>query len=97
MGVLCKSNTGKYDGEEVVQLYLRDEYASVVQPLKQLKHFARFYLKRGEEREVKFILSEEDFSLVDRNLKKIVEPGTFQIMIGAASNDIRLQTKVEIK
>ena len=90
-------NTGKYDGEEVAQLYLRDEYASVVQPLKQLKHFARFYLKRGEEREVKFILSEEDFSLVDRNLKKIVEPGTFQIMIGAASNDIRLQTKVEIK
>lgn len=89
-------NTGKYDGEEVAQLYLRDEYASVVQPLKQLKHFARFYLKRGEEREVKFILSEEDFSLVDRNLKKIVEPGTFQIMIGAASNDIRLQTKVEI-
>ena len=65
-------NTGKYDGEEVTQLYLRDEYASVVQPLKQLKHFARFYLKRGEEREVKFILSEEDFSLVDRNLKRIV-------------------------
>ena len=90
-------NTGKYDGEEVAQLYLRDEYASVVQPLKQLKHFARFYLKRGEEREVKFILSEEDFSLVDRNLKSIVEPGTFQIMIGAASDDIRLQTKVEIK
>ena len=84
-------------GEEVAQLYLRDEYASVVQPLKQLKHFARFYLKRGEEREVKFILSEEDFSLVDRNLKSIVEPGTFQIMIGAASDDIRLQTKVEIK
>ena len=55
------------------------------------------FLKRGEEREVKFILSEEDFSLVDRNLKRIVEPGTFQIMIGAASDDIRLQTKVEIK
>ena len=90
-------NTGKYDGEEVAQLYLRDEYASVVQPLKQLKHFARFYLKRGEEREVKFILSEEDFALVDRELKRIVEPGTFQIMIGAASDDIRLQTKAEIK
>ena len=55
------------------------------------------FLKRGEEREVKFILSEEDFSLVDRNLKRIVEPGTFQIMIGAASDDIRLQTKVAIK
>ena len=55
------------------------------------------FLKRGEEREVKFILSEEDFSLVDRNLKRIVEPGTFQIMIGAASDDIRLQTKVASK
>ena len=96
--VSCKiRNTGKYDGEEVVQLYLRDEYASVVQPLKQLKHFARLFLKCGEEQEVKFILSEEDFALVDRNLKRVVEPGTFQVMIGAASDDIRLQTKMEIK
>lgn len=96
--VSCKiRNTGKYDGEEVVQLYLRDEYASVVQPLKQLKHFARLFLKCGEEQKVKFILSEEDFALVDRNLKRVVEPGTFQVMIGAASDDIRLQTKVEIK
>ena len=96
--VSCKiRNTGKYDGEEVVQLYLRDEYASVVQPLKQLKHFARLFLKCGEEQEVKFILSEEDFALVDRNLKRVVESGTFQVMIGAASDDIRLQTKMEIK
>lgn len=55
------------------------------------------FLKRGEEREVKFILSEEDFSLVDRNLKRIVEPGTFQIMIGAASDDIRLQDESSYK
>ena len=97
MSVLCTANTGKYDGEEVVQLYLRDECASVVQPLKRLKHFARLFWKCGEEQEVKFILSEEDFALVDRNLKRVVEPGTFQVMIGAASDDIRLQTKVEIK
>lgn len=90
-------NTGKYDGEEVAQLYLRDEYASVVQPLKQLKHFERFYLKRGEVKEVKFVLSENDFALVDKNLHTVVEPGTFQLMVGSASNDIRLQTKVEIK
>lgn len=90
-------NTGKYDGEEVAQLYLRDEYASVVQPLKQLKHFERFYLKRGEVKEVKLVLSESDFALVDRNLYTVVEPGTFQIMVGAASNDIRLHTTVEIK
>lgn len=90
-------NTGKYDGEEVAQLYLRDEYASVVQPLKQLKHFERFYLKRGEVKEVKFVLSESDFALVDRNLHTVVEPGTFQLMVGTASNDIRLHTTVEIK
>lgn len=90
-------NTGKYDGEEVAQLYLRDEYASVVQPLKQLKHFERFYLKRGEVKEVKFVLSENDFALVDKSLHTIVEPGIFQLMVGSASNDIRLHTKVEIK
>lgn len=90
-------NIGKYDGEEVSQLYLRDEYASVVQPLKQLKHFERFYLKRGEVKEVKFVLSESDFMIIDRNLREVVEPGTFQIMVGAASNDIRLQAKVEIE
>lgn len=90
-------NTGKYDGEEVSQLYLRDEYASVVQPLKQLKYFERFYLKRGEVKEVKFVLSESDFTIIDRNLKTVVEPGTFQVMVGAASNDIRLQAKMVVR
>ncbi len=90
-------NTGKYDGEEVSQLYLRDEYASVVQPLKQLKYFERFYLKRGEVKEVKFVLSESDFTIINRNLKTVVEPGTFQVMVGAASNDIRLQAKVVVR
>lgn len=90
-------NTGKYDGEEVSQLYLRDEYASVVQPLKQLKYFERFYLKRGEVKEVKFVLSESDFTIIDRNLKTVVELGTFQVMVGTASNDIRLQAKVVVR
>ena len=90
-------NTGKYDGEEVSQLYMRDEYASVVQPMKQLKHFERFYLSKGEEKLIVFTLAEEDLSIINQGLEQIVESGTFQIMIGAASNDIRLQTKVEIK
>lgn len=90
-------NTGKYDGEEVSQLYLRDEYASVVQPLKQLKYFERFYLKRGEVKEVKCVLSESDFTIIDRNLKTVVELGTFQVMVGTASNDIRLQAKVVVR
>lgn len=87
-------NTGEYDGEEVAQLYMRDEYASVVQPLKQLKHFKRFHLKRGEEKTISFVLTKEDFELVDRSLKRIAEPGTFQIMIGGSSTDIRLRTQV---
>ena len=56
-------NTGKYDGEEVAQLYMRDEYASVVQPMKQLKHFERFYLSKGEEKLIVFTLAEEDLSI----------------------------------
>lgn len=87
-------NTGEHDGEEVAQLYMRDEYASVVQPLKQLKHFKRFHLKRGEEKTISFVLTKEDFELVDRSLKRIAEPGTFQIMIGGSSTDIRLRTQV---
>ena len=68
-----------------------------MQPLKQLKHFERFYLKRGEVKEVKFVLSESDFTIIDRNLKTAVEPGAFQVMVGAASNDIRLQAKVVVR
>ena len=90
-------NTGKYDGEEVAQLYMRDEYASVVQPMKQLKHFERFYLKKGEEKKVTFVLTEEDFFLVNYTLKKVVESGNFHLMIGAASNDIRLQNVILVE
>lgn len=90
-------NTGKYDGEEVSQLYMRDEYASVVQPMKQLKHFERFHLKKGEEKKVTFVLTEEDFFLVNYTLKKVVESGNFHLMIGAASNDIRLQNVILVE
>ena len=90
-------NTGNYDGEEVSQLYMRDEYASVVQPMKQLKHFERFHLKKGEEKKVTFVLTEEDFFLVNYTLKKVVESGNFHLMIGAASNDIRLQNVILVE
>lgn len=83
-------NTGKYDGEEVAQLYIRDEYASVVQPVKQLKHFERFFLKQGEEKRVVFTIVEEDLSIINQDMKRVVEPGAFQIMVGTASDDIRL-------
>ena len=90
-------NTGKCDGEEVAQLYMRDEYASVVQPMKQLKHFERFHLKKGEEKKVTFVLTEEDFFLVNYTLKKVVESGTFQVMIGSSSDDIRLEKSISVE
>ena len=90
-------NTGKYDGEEVAQLYIRDEYASVVQPLKQLKHFKRFYLKQGEEKKISFVLTEDDFSLINKELNTVIESGNFRIMVGTSSSDISLQSEIEIK
>lgn len=92
-------NTGEYDGEEVAQLYIRDEYASVVQPMKQLKHFKRFHLRKGEEKKISFILVEEDLSIINQNLKQVleVEPGTFQIMIGSSSDNIRLEDSITVE
>lgn len=90
-------NTGKYDGEEVAQLYMRDEYASVVQPMKQLKHFERFYLSKGEEKLIVFTLAAEDLSIINQSLEQIVESGTFQIMIGSSSDDIRLEGSILVK
>ena len=90
-------NTGSYDGEEVAQLYLRDEYASVVQPLRQLKCFERFFLKRGEEKEIFFTLTEKDLSIIDRNMARVVETGDFRIMIGASSDDIRLTKDIFVE
>src|SRR5690606_15287640 len=85
-------NTGKRAGKEVVQLYLRDEVASVVQPLMQLRQFQKIELKPGETREVRFVLGTHDLEIVNKDMRRIVEPGAFTVMIGAASSDIRLQT-----
>lgn len=90
-------NSGNFDGDEVVQLYLRDHYASVVQPVKQLKHFQRIHLRRGESQTIRFLLTAEDFSIIDKNLQHTVEPGDFSIMIGSSSNDIRLESVWNVK
>lgn len=89
-------NTGSRAGEEVSQLYLHDEYASVVQPLMQLKHFLRFYLQPGEEKKVTFTLDEADFALVNAQYCQVVEPGVFKVMVGASSDDIRLQQDIAL-
>lgn len=84
-------NEGAYDGTEVAQLYLRDEYASVVQPMMQLKQFQQVYLKRGETKTVRFMLTEKELSLINAAMQREVEEGEFTVMIGASSDDIRLK------
>ena len=85
------TNTGNMDGEEVVQLYLHDEVASVVQPLMQLKKFQRVFIPKGETRQVTFTLEAEDLSIINAEMDSVVELGDFTVMIGAASDDIRLK------
>lgn len=90
------TNSGKYAGEEVVQLYLRDEFASVVRPVKELKDFKKLLLQPGESKEIHFIIDKEKLSFYDQKLQWVAEPGTFQLMIGSASDDIRLKEKFEL-
>jgi beta-glucosidase len=90
-------NTGKFAGDEVTQLYIHDEVASVTQPVMQLKGFQRIHLDAGESKEISFLITPEMLSMLDKDLKRIVEPGDFEIMIGASSRDIRLKQKLTVK
>ncbi len=83
------TNTGNYDGEEVVQLYIRDMVASVVRPVKELKDFQKIFLKKGETKTVKFIITVDDLKFYDNELKYDWEPGEFEIMIGTNSVDVK--------
>jgi beta-glucosidase len=83
------SNTGAFDGEETVQLYIRDVVASITQPVKKLKAFQKISLKAGESREVTFNLSLEDLTFVNSDLKWIYEPGEFRVMVGGNSRDVK--------
>jgi beta-glucosidase len=90
-------NTGSREGDEVVQLYLQDLLASVSCPVRELKGFQRIHLQRGETREISFTITPEMLSLLDRNLKRVIEPGDFGIMIGSSSTDIRLRGRLTVK
>lgn len=90
------TNTGNYDGDEVVQLYLHDEFASTAQPIMQLKKFKRVFIPKGENSTVVFNLDADDFSIIDANMQRVVEPGDFTIMIGPSSDNIVLKTKITI-
>ena len=91
------TNTGNYDGEEVVQLYIKDLFASVVRPIMELKGFQRVNLKKGDVKELSFEITPELLTMLDINLHRVVEPGEFRIMIGASSNDIRLRGIFSVK
>jgi len=84
-------NAGNLKGDEVVQLYVRDNYASVLRPLKQLKGFKRITLLPGESKKITFHLPVENLAFYNKNNEKIVEPGSFHIMIGSSSEDLRLE------
>ena len=90
-------NTGEHDGDEVIQMYIKDLYASVARPVMELKGFQRIHLKKGEERTVQFKIGQKELEMLDINMKKVVEPGVFRIMIGASSKDIRLREHIEVK
>lgn len=90
-------NTGKTEGDEVVQLYLNDEVSSVTTYTQVLRGFDRVHLKPGETKEVKFTLTPQDLGLWNRYNEFVVEPGFFEIRIGSSSKDIRLKDRFEIK
>lgn len=91
------TNTGKRDGEEVPQLYVRDVTSSVETPHMALKNFDRIALRAGESRTVTFDLRHDDLALYNLKMEHVVEPGEFKVMVGAASNDIRLEGSFRIK
>jgi beta-glucosidase len=90
-------NTGKVEGTEVVQLYVRDVIASVTTPVKSLKGFKRITLKPGEVGTVKFKLDSRELMLWNRQMKQVVEPGEFKIMVGSSSEDIRARGSFYVK
>jgi beta-glucosidase len=90
-------NTGSFAGDEVVQLYVRDEIGSVTTPVKALKGYQRISLKPGENREVTLEVGSEALWLWNREMKRVVEPGAFTIMVGSSSEDIRLNGQLIVK
>ncbi len=89
-------NIGDVDGDEVVQLYVNDVVSSVITPLKLLQGFERISLNAGETKTVEFKLDFESFRLLNKDFEWVIEDGDFEIMVGAASNDIRLKETINI-
>ncbi|MFC6262047.1 beta-glucosidase BglX [Flavobacterium panici] len=90
------TNTGNFDGKEVVQLYINDPVASIVRPVKELKGFELIELKKGETKTIHFTLTDKELGFYDNDGKFLVEPGLFNVMVGWNSNE-GLTTKFELK
>jgi beta-glucosidase len=96
--VRCRvKNTGSRAGDEVVQLYVHDVLASVARPVMMLEGFTRVHLQPGEERDVSFTLSPAELQMLDAGMHWIVESGSFRLMVGASSKDIRLRGVLVVK
>ena len=96
--VRCRvKNVGARAGDDVVQLYVHDVLASVARPVLQLEGFQRVHLAPGEAREVTFTLSRDELQMLDRDLHWVVEPGTFRVLVGASSKDIRLRGALVVR
>lgn len=91
------TNTSDHEGVEIAQLYIQDVFSSVATPVKQLKGFRRVSLKPQEQKEVTFTLTPEDLSLWNMEMKRVVEPGEFKVMVGAASDDIKVEGSFVVK
>ncbi|RZK36851.1 MAG: glycosyl hydrolase, partial [Hymenobacter sp.] len=91
------TNTGKVAGEEVAQLYVRDLVASVARPLKELKDFQKVSLKPGESRTITFTINKDKLAFYNNKLEWAAEPGDFNLLVGSASDDIRLESKLTLQ
>jgi beta-glucosidase len=90
------ANTGKYDGEEIVQLYLHDLVGSIARPTEELKDFKKIKLLAGQSKTIKFLIDKGKLSFYNQQLQWVAEPGDFEVMIGASSKDIRLKDSFEL-
>nr|WP_299073702.1 glycoside hydrolase family 3 N-terminal domain-containing protein [uncultured Allomuricauda sp.] len=90
------TNTGKHEGDEIVQLYIKDEVSSVTTYESQLRGFERVHLLSKETKTIRFNLHPEDLVLLDKNMNWTVEPGTFKVLVGSSSENIHLTDKFEI-
>ena len=95
--VSCQiQNIGHFDAAEIVQLYLRDQVASLARPVMELKGFQKIYLKKGASTTIQFLLKPSDLEMWNEKMERVIEPGEFRVMIGASSRDLKLKGTITV-